>query len=200
MQLSILKAARPYVAPVQALEGEADPRYPRNNRNQPEFGSVILTLDHLLDNSSFHVHQKCVYSTETPAEALMSLMHDYYPNLGGPKLAMDAATFEILKQLDSNPSEAIALYFVPVVVDRMGGSIVQVILGLTALQRLVAHPAFGNGSSLLAMNSLVGAVASLAARTAQQVGGLPPLLLMSLEDKANDRAAEQRETIKPAAA
>lgn len=194
-RLSILKGARPYVAPVQAVEGEVDPRYPRNNRNQPEFGSVLLTLDHMVDSDGFHVHQKCVYSTETPSEALMSLMHDYYPKHGGPALNLDKSTFEILKQMDASPEEAIALYFVPVVTDRTGGTIVQVILSLLALQRLVAHPAYGNGSSLMAMNNLVTAVMAIAARTAQQVGGLPPLLLMSLENKAADRQAEQRATV-----
>lgn len=193
MQLNILKAAQPFVQPVQtATEGEVDPRYPRNNRDQPEFGSVLLTLDHLLDNASFHVHQKVVYSTETPAEALMSLMHDYYPSLGAPAMGFDPATFEILKQLDINPESNIALYFVPVVVDRKGGLIVQVVLSLVALQRLVAHPAFGNGSSLLAMNALVGAVASLVARSVQQKGTVPPLLLMELQDHATDRQEVQR--------
>lgn len=195
MLLSILKAAAPQAAFVPPIvnDGEPDPRYPRNNRNQPEFGSVLLTLDHLLDSSDFHVKQKAVYSTETAAESLMSLMNEYYPSLGAPLPNFDAATFEILKQLDESPLDSIALWFVPVVKDRMGGMIVQVVLSNAALQRLVTHPAFGNGSSLLAMNALVGAVASLAARTAKQHGGIPPLLLMQLQDHAADRQEDQRQ-------
>lgn len=201
MRLSILKAARPmqqaYVPPA-ALDGEPDPRYPRNNRNQPEFGSVLLTLDHLVAADDLHVHQKAVYSTQTAAEALMSLMNEYYPSLGAPKPNLDAATFEILKQLDEDPVNSIALWFVPVVVDRRGGMIVQVVLSNAALQRLVTHPAFGNGSALLAMNALVDAVSSLALKTAQQVGQLPPLLLMQLQDQASDRQEPQRAEVKAA--
>lgn len=197
MRLSILKAANPqqpqYVPPA-TNEGEPDPRYPRNNRNQPEFASVLLTLDHLMDASTLHVHQKCVYSTETAAEALLSLMHDYYPSLGGPALSMDISTFEILKQLDEDPINSIALFFVPVVKDRKGGMIVQVILSVVALQNLVAHPAFGNGSSLLAMNALVDAVSNLALKTVQQTGQVPPLLLLQLQDQAADRVEPQRAT------
>lgn len=197
MRLNVLHGSRPYVAPVApASIGEPDPRYPRNNRNQPEFGSVILTLDHLISSSKDHnVHFKAVYSTQTAAEALLSLMHDYYPSLGAPSLAINnMATFEILKKLDENPSEAIALYFVPVVVDRFGGNIVQVVLSPVALQRLTTHPAFGNGSALLAMDALVGAVQTLAAAAVKQTGELPPLLLMSLEDKPADRGAAQRDS------
>jgi hypothetical protein len=194
MRLNILSASRPYVAPVVAVEGEPDPRYPRNARNQPEFGSVLLTLDHLIGSSQDHnVHFKAVYSTQTPAEALLSLMHDYYPAHGAPGLAIkDMATFEILKQLDDKPESAIALYFVPVVVDRMGGNIVQVVLSMIALQRLIAHPAYGNGSALLGMDALVGAVGSIAKAATEQTGSLPPLLLLELQDRAADREADQR--------
>jgi hypothetical protein len=192
---NLIRGTRPYVAPAPALaEGEADPRYPRNNRNQPEFGSVILTFDHTSQReNSIHIIQKCVYGTETAAEALLSLMHDYYPSLGAPALAInDMATFEILKQLDSDPENMIALFFVPVVVDRMGGNFVQVILSMIALQRLIAHPAYGNGSALLGMDALAGAIQAIAQATVKQQGELPPLLLLELQDKAVDRAAEQR--------
>lgn len=191
MRLSILKAASPN-RPMPIVEnGEPDARYPRNAKGQPEFGSVILTLDHLVESSDIHYHQKAVYSTETAAEALLSLMHDYYPKLGAPALSMDKATFEILKQLDDSPDDSIALFFVPVVRDRTGGLIVQVILSQIALQRLVTHPAYGNGSALLAMNELVNTVVTLADRTVQQVGKVPPLLLIQLQDAADGRA-EQR--------
>lgn len=191
---NLLRGTRPYVAPRPIVnDGEADPRYPRNNRNQPEFGSVLLTLDHLLTNyRDHHVKIKAIYSTETAAESLLSLMHEYYPKLGAPALAIkDMATFEILKQLDDDPINSIALYFVPIVVDRFGGSIAQVVLSQTALQRLVTHPAFGNGSSLVAMDALVGAVTSLAAATVKQTGVLPELLLLQLQDAPEGRE-EQR--------
>lgn len=194
MRLNVLHASRPYVAPVQPVEGEPDPRYPRNSRGQPEFGSALITLDHLIASPTDHnVHFKMVYSTQTAAEALLSLMHDYYPSLGAPGLAIkDMSTFEILKQLDEDPANSIALYFVPVVMDRRGGNIVQVVLSMPALQRLVTHPAFGNGSALLGLDSLVGSVAQYAEAAKAQHGGLPPLMLMQIQDQASDRAAPQR--------
>jgi len=195
---NLLRGTKPYVAPQPIVsDGEADPRYVRNARNQPEFGSVLITLDHLIARGTdHHVRVKVVYSTETAAESLLSLMHDYYPQHGAPSLPIkDMSTFEILKQLDEDPANNIALYFVPVVVDRQGGNIVQVVLSNIALQNLVVHPAFGAGSSLLAMDALVGAVTRIAEAAIKQAGLLPELLLLQLQDKAVDRQAEQRETV-----
>jgi len=189
---NLLRGTKPYVAPQPIVsDGEADPRYVRNARNQPEFGSVLITLDHLIARGTdHHVRVKVVYSTETAAESLLSLKH------GVPSLPIkDMSTFEILKQLDEDPANNIALYFVPVVVDRQGGNIVQVVLSNIALQNLVVHPAFGAGSSLLAMDALVGAVTRIAEAAIKQAGLLPELLLLQLQDKAVDRQAEQRETV-----
>lgn len=194
---NLLRGTKKFVRPLPIVnDGEADPRYPRNNRNQPEFGSVLLTLDHLIANDrDHHVRVKAVYSTETAAESLLSLMHDYYPQHGAPALAIkDMATFEILKQLDDDPEHNIALYFVPVVVDRTGGCITQVVLSQIALQNLVVHPAYGNGSSLLAMDALVGSVTRIAQAAVEQVGQVPELLLLQLQDHATDRQEEQRAT------
>lgn len=192
---NLIRGTKPFVPPAPiASDGEADPRYIRNARNQPEFGSVLITLDHLIArDNDHHVRVKCVYSTETAAESLLSLMHDYYPQHGAPSLPIkDMSTFEILKQLDEDPANSIALYFVPVVVDRTGGMITQVILSNVALQNLVAHPAFGAGSALLAMDALVGSVLKLAEAAIKQMGHVPELLLMQLQDKAVDRADQQR--------
>lgn len=182
MRLSLLRAASA-AAPVMTQpvqEGEPDARYPRNNRGQPEFAAVLLTLDHLLDSDPFHVNQKSVYTTRNPAEELIHLMNNVYQD-NRSNFINSPATFEILKQLETDPDHSIALYFVPSTTrDRTGGMIAQVILSLPALQKLVLHPKFGDGSSLLAMNALVDAVTLLAQRAIQQHGEIPPLLLMQL--------------------
>lgn len=189
MRLSILKPANPaaeqFIRPPVVEDAIPSSAYPHNNRNQPEFASVILTLDHLIDSSGFHVHQKAVYSTETARQALTSLMKNYYPSLGASAPVLDDATFEVMKSLDEDPMNAIALYFVPVPIrDRRGGVIAQVILSNVCLQNLVAAPAFGNGSALLAMNALVNSVTDLALKARQAIGTIPPLMLMKLEDDA----------------
>lgn len=181
MRLSLLKAATAAPVLTQVIEeGEPDARYPRNNRGQPEFAAVLLTLDHLLDADNFHVNQKAVYTTRNPAEELIHLMNNVY-NDQRASFINSPATFEILKQLETDPDHSIALYLVPSTTrDRTGGLIAQVILSMPALQKLVLHPKFGDGSSLLAMNALVDAVAMLAQRAIIQTGEIPPLLLMQL--------------------
>lgn len=187
MRLSILKAASAAPIMPNVPEGEPDARYPRNNRGQVEFASVLLTLDHLLDSDPLHANQKAVYSTRTPAEMLIHLMNNVYHDTRDG-FTNSPATFEILKQLDTDPDSSIALYFVPATTrDRTGGLIAQVVLSMVCLQRLVTHPKFGDGSACLAMNALVDAVALMAQAHARQTAKAPVLLLMQLQEGPGDQ-------------
>lgn len=158
-----------------------DPRYVFNNKGQPIFASVLLTLDHLLDSDPLHVHQKCVYSTQMPDEALVALMKDYYQD---SNLLTEPGTLDAILKLRASPDNCFALYFVPVTTtDRRGGMIAQVVMSTIALHRLMTHPAFGDGSDLLAIDRLVHACSTLAAKASQMNNGkLPPLLVMELTE------------------
>lgn len=192
MRLSILKAAGTPIPlappPPPASVGEPHEAYPRNNRNQPEFGSVVITLDHLLDSDDFHVKQKVTYSTEQAHQALHSLFH-YYKD---PRqdITNSEATFEVMLALRNNPDTSMALYFVPAETrDRKGGLIVQVVASMLALQRCVNAKSMGDGSALLGMNALVNAVQDLAGMAMKKMGAIPPLMLLDLSEEAPTKEA-----------
>lgn len=186
MRLAILKSTEAKPLHVAFPEGDPSDLYPKNIKGHPEFGSVLLTLDHLLTKnaSRFHVHQKCVYSTETAAEALVSLMSVYYPKAQGmAPQPLDKATLEAIAELKRDSDNTVAVYVVPrEVSDRFGGPIVQVVASLIALQNLVAAPAWGDGSALLGMNALVQNTSELAVQAANQLGLVPSLMVMKLVD------------------
>lgn len=176
MRLSILRSAAPSrpITPPILMEDNVVPHpdYPVNAMGQPEFASVILTMDHMLERDSFHCSQKAVYSTERPDEALVSLF-DYYRE---EELIRRSITREILLDLRNEPNATMAAYVVPAwkvaalaaerldlnivannpgAVQKAENNIVQVILSQQLLSRLTHHKDFGNGSSLMAMNNLV---------------------------------------------
>lgn len=186
MRLSILKSTAAKPLHIEFPDEQPSDLYPKNIKAQPEFGSVLLTLDHLLTQnaSRFHVHQKCVYSTETAAEALVSLIGTYYPKAQGlgPQM-VDPSTMEAVNELKKDPDNTVALYMVPrEVSDRFGGPIVQVVASLIALQNLVAAPAWGDGSALLGMNALVVNVTEMALQASNRLGFVPSLMVMKLVD------------------
>lgn len=154
--------------------------YSRNARGVPEFASVVITLDHLFNSDPLHVKQKMVYSTETAEEALASLF-DYY---GETSLLGLKSTRQILNELDSDPTHSIAIYLVPANMrDRKGGMIVQTVCSTAALHRLTNHPAFGDGSSLVAIDALTGFLARTFGRP-----GMTRLALIKLEDEPGEQA------------
>lgn len=151
---TLIRADEPVdVADTEAASERPNKEYVTNAAGQPEFASVILTMDHMTDSDPFHVHQKVLYGTETADAALASIVQNYYKdaNLSGSGLLVDA-----MIRLRDNPVGVVVAYVVPArFTDRFGGSIVQAVMSTRTLNALTASPEIGRGSSLVAMDRLV---------------------------------------------
>lgn len=180
--------------------------YPRNARGKPEFGSVTLTLGHLFKADPFHVKQPMVYSTETAEDALDSLIHYYgdtsLMGLKSTREVLNALSTDPLHyiavytvplhlsmaaSIRSNLGGPLTDYGVAVTEGAIkaitstvpgDGLIMQVVCSTAALHRLTNHPAFGDGSSLVAIDALTGMLSETCSK------GVPARLLMcKLEDE-----------------
>lgn len=160
------------VAPQAAME------YPKNADGKPEFASITVTLDHLMNRQDAHVTQKMVFSTQSVEESLAGLM-DYYGD-GRSAMAM-GSNLDLLVKGRQDPEHTAYIYAVPVQTrDRAGGIIVQVVMSTAAMGHLVNHREGGQGSSLIAIDLLVKLVGHALNQARQQLGAFPALSLVEL--------------------
>lgn len=163
--------------------------YPKNSKGDPEFASVVLTLDHLLFADAHDVVQKFVYSTKDAEGTLLALI-DYYKE---SQIKLLPSTLDLLVQGRMNPEGSIYLYSVPLTnlpatpgripsgQPNTGGVIVQVVMSTPAFYDLINHPDVGRGSALLAVNWLVETVTGFLEGLKKAKGAYPPLSLFQLE-------------------
>lgn len=195
-------------APPPSQEPKADPMaegfhpdYPRNGNGDPEFGSVVLTLDHMLYRHPFHVVQKMVFSTQDSEEALLGLMEYYHED----HVKLMPSTLDLLVRGRGNQEGSIYIYTVPVTNlpphpghvpsgSVSGAVIVQAVLSTPAFYDLINHPDVGKGSSLLAVNWLVEAIVSFLEAQKVAQGAWPPLSLFQLEHGIRPQSQPEEQT------
>lgn len=178
-------AANPVPPPQEASRSP----YALNSNGDPEFSSVLLTLDHLLYAHPIHVVQKMVYSTMDVEGTLLALL-DYYKE---PQVKLLPTTLDLLVQGRSNPEGTIYVYTVPVTnlpatpgripsgQPNTGAVKVEVVMSTPAFYDLINSPDIGKGSSLLAVNWIVEAVTGFLEGIKKAKGAFPPLSLFQLE-------------------
>jgi hypothetical protein len=151
--------------------------YPSNEKGEPEFASIVLTIDGVSNNPELgdNVVQKYVLSTQDPIEALVNIA-TYF---GEPGLFANPSNARILRESGSH-SDPVFIYTTP----REGT--IQVITGTPTWDALVQHPKFGRTSALVATDKLVGIVAKVQADMQQFAGGFAPLLLLNLSPDDDD--------------
>lgn len=183
---------QPQVPPAQPHEETPIPPpaapYSLNANGDPEFASVLLTLDHLLYAHPIHVVQKMVYSTMDVEGTLLALL-DYYQE---PQVKLLPSTLDLLVQGRSNPEGTIYIYTVPVTnlpatpgrvpSGQPNGAVkVEVVMSTPAFYDLINSQDVGKGSSLMAVNWIVEAVSGFLEGIKKTKGAFPPLSLFQLE-------------------
>lgn len=146
---------------------------PMNMNGTPEFASVLITLDHLRARDPDEgIHQKMVYSTQYPEDAVFSLF-DYYKE---PQVKTMPSTSEII-------SRGFGQRSVYVYVNRHG--VVQLAMSTATLRDLIDYAGFGGDSMFMTVNALIAAAEQvLEAGYAAHGGVYPPLSLMQFDFEA----------------
>lgn len=160
--------------------------YPQNEMGQPEFASVIITVDSIsLQAEGDDVTQKLVLSTQDTLTAL-SKNTAYF---GEPNLLSQPANLQTVAGASKNPNP-VFVYVTP----REG--VIQIILGTPTWDMIVQHPAFGNSSCLLASERLQQVIANQLGLLAEMTGGFPKLLALNLSpekfEEDEDKVAEEQ--------
>lgn len=142
--------------------------YPTNLDGTPEFGSILLTLDHLTNRADHHVVQKFVLSTELQDETLLALFRYYKEE----HLLTRASTIKLLQEA-AKTDYPIYVYTTP--------QNIQILASTAAWDTLVQSPDGGQGSALLAVDFITSHIARIHGELAERNGGeFVPLILLSL--------------------
>ncbi len=152
--------------------------YPSNINGDPEFASVLVTLDPNFNNRrDHHVVQKMVYSTQLPEETVPSLF-SYY---GEPDLARRADIVEMLGRGFGQMS-------IYVYTTKRG--VMEICLGTNSLALIIQR--MGKGSSLLGLQALTEKVVGPMLEQVKRAKGgqIPPLFMVQLSLEQIASAAE----------
>lgn len=184
------RSAQQHVQDQLNPQGEATPEpaaapaaresvYPTNINGDPEFASILITIDHAFNAKKegligHHVIQKAVYSTQLATETLWSLF-DYY---GDEKVQRASSTVEIIGRAYNR--DAVFIYTTP-------NGLTQILMGTNTLDYLREHDKFGGGSFLMTVNRLVEGVRQLYEDVMNQgAKGIPPLSCVFASDLTGD--------------
>lgn len=153
--------------------------YPRNEADQPEFASIVITVDSVGNNPELgdDVVQKIVLSTQD----LISAISANAAYFGEPALLANPSNARMLVEAGRRENP-VFVYTTP----REGT--IQIITSTATWDMLVQHPLFGRSSNLLACDKLQGLVATVQSDMQQFAGGFAPLLLLDLSDIDEDHA------------
>lgn len=155
------------------------PSFRKNAKGQPEYASIILTLDHLMENTSGHVNTKMVLSTEDVETALHSLW-EYYGETSS--ILSMKSTLDQMVEYRMAPDRGIFLYVTKDVTDRFGGLRLEVVMSTDLFSALSMHPNFGDGSEFVLIQKLTEQFAQVLAVVNKSRGGeFPPLTFLGLE-------------------
>jgi hypothetical protein len=155
----------------QSVNKQSHP-YPSNANGDPEFASVLVTLDpKFISRGDHHVVQKMVYSTQMPEETVLSLFKYY----GEAEFAQRPDIVEILGNGFLKP----AVY---VYTTRLG--VMEICLGTGVLRTIIER--IGRGSALLGIAGLIEQIVSpmLEQTKAARGGEIPPLFMAQLSEEA----------------
>jgi len=151
--------------------------YPQNEDGSPEYGSVIITLDHLSAGREGdpNVRNKMVFSTEDEIQTVISLFA-YYQNISATS---NAAVVKLLGSA-ANADFPVIVYSPAAIegTDFQGNT--QIVLPMPSFSRLLSHPDFGNGSMLMMVDGLAKYVSAMAMEMAPE-GQAVPLFFFELE-------------------
>lgn len=154
------------------------PVYHQNANGSPEYGTIQIVMDHLMDDKEGHVVTKLVLDTRNPEQALRRLW-DYYGETAN-LLALNS-TLDILMEARQAP-QGMFLYVVPAEVgDRFGGLRLEVLMGTDVFSALSRHPDFGGGSEFVLIQKLTEMAAKIMADVNKSRGGFPPLTYIGLD-------------------
>lgn len=158
---------------------------PKNAQGDPEYASIVLTLDGSPPHDGEHIIQKSVKSTQTPEESVVALFHYY--NEGALSLRGDH--LDMLHK--GAQTDTVYMYTPPT---KRG--IVQIVIGSGAYRTLIDHKDFGRGSNFVADQKLIEVLARAAQAAEKQRGATPALLMIQVGEEAIADVAAA--TIQPA--
>ena len=121
--------------------------------SQPEYGSVIITLDHLSAGrpGNPHVHNKFVFSTEDEVEAALANFAYY----GEATLGMNPIVIKTMGELFTKDFPV--LVYNPSANPQQGFmGCTQIILAMDTFIEAINHPDFGAGSILMTVERISG--------------------------------------------
>lgn len=166
-----------------------NPVFKTNAKGQPEYATIQIVLDHLMENDSGHVNTKLTLSTEEPEQALRSLW-DYYGETAN--LVSLKSTLDLLVEHRVDPN-GVFLYVVPASAgDRFGGLRLEVVMSTDLFSKLTAHPNFGDGSEFQCIQALTKQFAQVMDDVRRTRGGFPPLTYIGLEGAALGTVAQAK--------
>lgn len=184
MQFNTAAEARAYELGkrhMRVVEEPAKPVFKTNAKGQPEYATIQIVMDHLMENDTGHVNTKLTLSTEEPEQALRSLW-DYYGETSN--LLSMKSTLDLLVEHRMDPN-GVFLYVVPAEAgDRFGGLRLEVVMSTDLFSKLTAHPNFGDGSEFLCIQNLTKQFAQVMADVRRNRDGFPPLTYIGLEGAA----------------
>lgn len=154
------------------------PVFRKNANGQPEYATIQIVMDHLMENDTGHVNTKLTLSTEEPEAALRSLW-DYYGETAN--LISLESTLDLLVQHRMAP-QGVFLYVVPADMgDRFGNLRLEVVMSTDLFAALSKHPNFGNGSEFVLVETLKEQFAKIMSDIRKAKGGFPPLSYIGLD-------------------
>lgn len=159
--------------------------YPKNEDGNPDFASILLTIDaSLIRPGTPEVVQKMVLSTESSLAAVSSLLIYY-----GQHSISHTTTFMEMIQASGREKNPVFVYLPE-------NGITQIVLDLDLWDALVASPAFGKGSLLLASEAIQEQVARMCQAQLESSGVVSRLFFFDVSPKEpevqSQEAGEER--------
>lgn len=134
---------------------------------QPEFNSLVATIDHLSQINDGETRQKFVASTQSVTASLLALFAYY----GESAMMANERTIDLFTQA-AQDENVVFVYRTP--------ANIQIVTDMETWNFACTDPALGNGSMLVATDALMQMTANAEGQIVQQFGGVVPLFYFSL--------------------
>jgi hypothetical protein len=146
------------------------------NQPQPEFNSLVATIDHLSQINDGETRQKFVASTQSVTASLLALFAYY----GESKFAVNERTIDLFTKA-AQAENVVWVYRTP--------ENIQIVTDMDTWNFACTDENVGNGSMLVATDALMQLTANAEAQVVEQCGGVVPLFFFSLTREAIEEPA-----------
>jgi hypothetical protein len=153
---------------------------PLNTNGDPEYATVVITVDRTHDDPNAHVDRSKLMSTRTP-EGMLEGLAAFYGDT------------TLMKDYGDVVRECADIDIVYVYRPRRKADVLKIVAGSGGYRALIDHPAFGGGSTLVADRQLLSRISGI-----ERAVGKQRLFLLHVDDMLPSEAALVLEPASPA--